>query len=75
MALTDLKCKKATCPADKVAKDFFHGNGLCLRVTETGKKTWIAQLQFENKRNKMSHETLVFISSSNRTNILLTQLI
>ena len=46
--------ESAKCPKDKAMKVFFDGDGLCLRVTRTQKKSWIIQYQLNSKRNNIS---------------------
>jgi len=46
--------ESAKCPKDKAMKVFFDGDGLCLRVTRTQKKSWIIQYQLNKKRNNIS---------------------
>ena len=54
MALTDLKCKKATCAKDKATKYYFHDNGISLRVSRTGAKIWVAQISYNKKRTNIT---------------------
>ena len=44
--LTDLKVKKATCPSDAKSIDLRDGDGLLLRVTQSGGKTWRYEYRF-----------------------------
>ena len=51
--LTDLKVKKASCPSETKAVDFRDGDGLILRVTQSGGKTWRYEYRFGNQKKAL----------------------
>lgn len=54
MALQERKCQTAKSTSAKGYDDFFDAHGLSLRVTKTGKKSWLYQYTFNKKRMSMT---------------------
>jgi len=54
MALSDLKCRKAKCPADKKQIKFTDGHGMHLLVNDAGGKYWRFNYRFQSKQKTMA---------------------
>ena len=54
MALTDLQCKNAACPAEKARARLVDGAGLYLEVAATGSKRWFWKYRFDGKEKRLA---------------------
>ncbi|MFZ3117095.1 MAG: integrase arm-type DNA-binding domain-containing protein [Variovorax sp.] len=52
--LTDLKCKRAECPADKARARFADEGGLYLEVAPNGRKRWFWKFYSEGKEKRLA---------------------
>jgi integrase len=52
--LTDLKCKRAECPADKARVRFADEGGLYLEVAPNGRKRWFWKFYSEGKEKRLA---------------------
>lgn len=54
MPLTDIECKKATCPAGKKRERFTDSGGLYLEVSPAGSKRWFFKYLFGGKEKRLA---------------------
>lgn len=52
--LTDIECKKASCPPDKARARFTDSGGLYLEVSPAGSKRWFWKYLFSGKEKRLS---------------------
>ena len=52
--LTDVKCKSATCPADRKQARFPDAGGLFLQVSPAGSKRWFYKYQVDRKEKQLA---------------------
>jgi RHS repeat-associated protein len=54
MPLTDVRCKTASCPSERVRARFSDSGGLYLEVAATGSKRWFWKYYFDGKEKRLA---------------------